>query len=207
MVERNLTLPYDFVCFTDDSKNINPQIHCEPLPELHLHGWWYKLWFLSQQFPLDGNVLFLDLDLIVFESINKLFEYQTNDFCIIRDFNRSVNTNWNRINSSVFRYQSKKYHCVYEQFIQNHQCNTVQYRGDQDYLFAHFKDFCYWPDAWIQSYKWEMRDRRDLIKINGKRNFKHIAQPKIDSQAAIAVFHGEPNPQDCTDPWVVQHWR
>ena len=34
--------------------------------------------------------------------------------------------------------------------------------GDQDWIFAHIKnDFKFWPDEWIQSYKWEMIGLKD----------------------------------------------
>jgi hypothetical protein len=207
MVERNLTLPYIFVCFTDDTKGIKSNIHCQPLPSLPIEGWWYKLWFLSKEFPLEGNILFLDLDLIIFKNIDNLFKFSPDQFCIIRDFNRSLNTNWNRLNSSVFRYQSKQYSNVYNTFINDYRTNTRRFHGDQDFIFKHQPNVKFWPDEWIQSYKWEMRDRRDLQRINGKRNFKNIGTPVIKQDTRIAVFHGEPNIHECLDPWVVDNWQ
>ena len=206
MVERNLTLPYTFVCFTDNTAGINPNIRCEPLPKLPIEGWWYKLWFLSKDFPLDGTVLFLDLDLIVFKNIDYLFSFAPNKFCVIRDFNRSLNSTWNRINSSVFRYQSKQHSTVFDTFINDYRTHTRRFHGDQDFIFKHLQNITLWPDEWIQSYKWEMRSRNDLIKSNGKRNFKNIADPMIKRETAVAVFHGEPDIHECIDPWVVKNW-
>ena len=206
MVERNLTLPYTFVCFTDDSRGIDKTIQCNPLPDLPLEGWWYKLWFFSNEFPLDGNILFLDLDLIVFRPIDDLFTFAPGKFCIIRDFNRSLNSSWNRVNSSVFRYQSKKHASIYDTFMIDYRSNTQRFHGDQDFIFKHLTNREFWPDEWIQSYKWEMRDRRDIVKINGKRNFKNTATPLIKKNTQIAVFHGEPNIHECVDPWVIQNW-
>jgi hypothetical protein len=206
MVERNLTLPYTFVCFTDNKTGIDPSIRCEPLPVLPIEGWWYKLWFLSNDFPLDGTVLFLDLDLIVFKNIDQLFLYNPTRFCIIRDFNRSLNSNWNRINSSVFRYQSKHHGNVFTAFMNDYRSHTRRFHGDQDFIFKNLNNVVLWPDEWIQSYKWEMRSRNDLVKINGKRNFKNVAGPTVKHETAIAVFHGEPDIHDCKDPWVIQHW-
>jgi hypothetical protein len=206
MVKRNLTLPYEFVCFTENTQGINKQIRCEPLPNLPLQGWWYKLWFLSNDFPLDGTILFLDLDLIIFNNIDKLFMFKPDNFCSIRDFNRSLNIRWERINSSVFKFQSKKYKHVFDNFINDSQTHIRKFHGDQDFMFKHINDNVFWPDEWIQSYKWEMRSRTELTKIDGKRNFKTIGTPVIKHDTKIAVFHGEPNPQDCKDPWVIQHW-
>lgn len=207
MVERNLTLPYTFTCFTDNQKDIDKKITCKPLPILPLQGWWYKLWFLSKEFPLDGTILFLDLDLIVFDNIDNLFTFNPDNFCSIRDFNRSLNIKWERINSSVFKYQSKKYSYVFDNFMIDSFQNVKKFHGDQDFMFKHIKDNVFWPDEWIQSYKWEMRGRNELTKIDGKRNFKTIGTPIIRKDTKIAVFHGEPNPQDCKDTWVVDNWR
>jgi hypothetical protein len=207
MVERNLSLPYEFVCFTEDSSGIDKSIRCEPLPSLPINGWWYKLWFLSKDFPLSGTILFLDLDIVIFKNIDKLFTYNnTDEFCIIRDFNRSSNLNWDRINSSVFRYQSQTHDQVFEKFISDPRTHLRKFQGDQDFMFKYINQRTLWPDEWIQSYKWEMRSKNDLARINGKRNFKTIGSPVIKPQTAIAVFHGEPNPKECLDPWVKENW-
>ena len=41
-------------------------------------------------------MLYLDLDVIVFENIDKLFTYAPGHFCIIRDFNRKNLPNWQK---------------------------------------------------------------------------------------------------------------
>ena len=63
-------------------------------------------------------------------------------------------------------------------------------RGDQDWMYKHIKDQTYWPDEWIMSYKWEMRDKRDLEinKTTRKRNFSVDAPPRINPDTCIAVF-------------------
>ena len=34
MVQRNLTIPHNFVCFTDDISGINDNVVCKDLPEI-----------------------------------------------------------------------------------------------------------------------------------------------------------------------------
>ena len=210
MVERNLSLPYTFVCFTDDISGIDSNIQCEPLPNLPVNGWWYKPVFFDPDFILKGTILFLDLDLIIFRNINDLFTYQPNKFCIIRDFNRATIRNFTRMNSSVFRLQTGQHRSVYDNFVKEPLQTSRRFHGDQDWIFNQVKkDFVFWPDEWIQSYKWEMRGRPLMTRDpqTGKRNFKEPGEPRVLDDTRIAVFHGEPNPQDCKDPWVVQNWR
>ena len=208
MVDRNITIDYEFVCFTENTTGLNKNITTYPLPKIRADGWWYKPMFVGADLPIKGTLLFLDLDVVVFKNIDKLFTYQPNRFCIIRDFNRSQRKDWNRMNSSVFRINIGAYDNIWQQFKQNPPAHMQRLRGDQDWMFKHITDHHFWPDEWIMSYKWEMRDRRDLkLDPVRKRNFVIDAPPKIDPDTCIAVFHGEPNPADANDSWVKEHWK
>ena len=57
----------------------------------------------------------------------------------------------------------------------------------QDYIHdkTRREDFIWWSDEWIQSYKWEMRDRRDPIRIDGKRNFKEENNPWLKTKHVL----------------------
>jgi hypothetical protein len=90
--------------------------------------------------------------------------------------------------------------------MNDYRSNTKRFHGDQDFIFKHIKNVSFWPDEWIQSYKWEMRNRGDLVKIDGKRNFKKTDNPVVKRDTSIAVFHGEPDIHDCKDEWVKTQW-
>jgi len=208
MVRKHCTVDYEFVCFTENKQGLNKDINVLPLPKLRTQGWWFKPMFLGSELGIQGTLLFLDLDVIVFNNINKLFKYEPDKFLICRDFNRSIRHKWDRMNSSVFRVPIGKYDKKWQQFKNGLQHETTKHRGDQDWMFANIRDHKFWPDDWIQSYKWEMRDRRDL-KIDThtrKRNFTVDSPPNIKKDTCIAVFHGDPNPGDANDSWVKAHW-
>lgn len=208
MVKRNCTLDYEFICFTENTNGIDPNITTRPLPKLMLTGWWYKPWFFSNELNLQGTLLFLDLDLIVFENINKFFFYdEDKDFVIIRDFNRINRSNWDRINSSVFRLKIGARKDQYHEFINNRSNITKRMHGDQDWMYRYCKPYHYWPEEWVQSYKWEMRGRQHLGMINGQRDFIDDLPPKILQDTSIAVFHGKPDIHTCSDEWPKKHWR
>jgi hypothetical protein len=210
MVRRHCSLEYEFVCFTENSHGIDNRIRIEPLLDIpKASGWWYKPMFFSPQLPLNGTVLYLDLDLIIFRNIDNLFHYKPGLFCIIKDFNRSIRKDWRKFNSSVFRFESQTLPAVYENFIKDPQSIMRRFHGDQDWIYDQIKsNFDYWPDEWIQSYKWEMRGRPAMVRTrDGKRNFSAPGDPNILDNTSVAVFHGEPNPHDCVDPWCKQNWR
>jgi hypothetical protein len=210
MVKRNLTVPFEFVCFTEDHKNINREIRIEPLPVRNdISGWWYKPYFFNPELSIQGTILFLDLDVIIFNNIDYLFTYKPGRFCIIRDFNKVTSPSWNKFNSSAFRLQSGQHSQVYRNFISNPREISKRFHGDQDWLFNQITtDFEFYPDEWLQSYKWEMRGKPYMQRDStGVRNFVTPGEPKILSNTSIAVFHGEPNPHNCIDQWCKENWR
>ncbi|WP_439135935.1 hypothetical protein [Pseudomaricurvus sp.] len=101
MVRRHLSDEHRFYCITDNPQGLSSGIHIIPLPERGLNGWWNKMWLFSPEFPLRGECLFLDLDIVIAESIDCLFEYAPEKaFCSIKDFVRE------EFNTSVVRWQA-----------------------------------------------------------------------------------------------------
>lgn len=208
MCRRHSTVPFNFICLTENHRGISPEINIKPLPQAPFQGWWFKPYVFSRDLNLKGDVMFLDLDLVVFDNIDKLWNHEAYEFAIIRDFTRHMNPAWQKFNSSVFRFNAETSHWLWDFFSKNYRTIVTKNHGDQDYLYAMLKDRAkHWPDAWIRSYKWEMRDKHDLSVINGKRNFAEDKQPRIEPGSCIAVFHGDPNPADCRDRWVIDNWK
>ena len=62
MVERNITLPFNFYCYTEDSEGVDERISIVSLDtRLDLKAWWWKLTMFKQN-DYDGVNLYLDLD-------------------------------------------------------------------------------------------------------------------------------------------------
>lgn len=208
MCQRHSKVPFDFVCFTEDPTNLSKEIKVIPLPNYSLHGWWLKPLVFNSDNNFKGQVLFLDLDIIIYDNIDKLWTYNPSDFVIIRDFTRHMNPQWQKFNSSVFKFVAENYTWVWDDFFTNHKTIMSKMHGDQDYLYNILKSKARtWPDHWIQSYKWEMRNKNDIRLVQGKRNFVKPADPRLTTDCCIAVFHGEPNPHEVQDPWVIKHWK
>lgn len=79
-VERNLSIPHRFICFTD----IPDKINCETRP-IYGEGWFSKL-YLFPNFTT-GKVIYLDLDTIITGNLDFLDKYN-GKFAILRDFYR-----------------------------------------------------------------------------------------------------------------------
>ena len=90
MVKRNLSLPFAFHCFTDDSQGIRSDIECHPLPELdcpvpvNVPGMWRKTAIWRKDLAgIDGRALFVDLDSVIVDAIDPLFEWGDDDDVIL----------------------------------------------------------------------------------------------------------------------------
>jgi len=208
-VKRHCTLPFEMVCLTEDSSGIDKNIRILPLPE-NLTGWWCKPYMYSKDLPLNGTVLYLDLDVVIAGNIDKLFEYQPHKWCTIRDFTRAMRPKWNKYNSSVIRFKVGELDDVWQKYTVDPNKIIKRYFGDQDYLFDAVKHNqpLLFPDSWILSWKWEVRSSKTLLPGHkGTRKLQIIEDVVPPPDCCITVFHGDPNPHNCEDPWVVDNWK
>ncbi|RYF89096.1 MAG: glycosyltransferase, partial [Chitinophagaceae bacterium] len=159
MVSRNLSYAFKMVCFTDDVSGIDPHIQTFPIPDMDLPGgiperMWKKLSTMKENlYGLEGTALFLDLDIVIVESIDPFFEVE-GDFWIIHDYLKK----WRMTgNSSVYRFEIGKHGYVFDDFLKNFDTIREEHRNEQEYLTAAIASrgtVNYWPDAWCPSYKY-----------------------------------------------------
>ena len=175
MVKRNLTIPFTMACLTDNKQGINKDVLCLDLPK-DLSGWWCKPYMYSNELPLNGTILYMDLDVVISGNLNKLFDYEPNKWCVIRDFTRAMQPNWQKYNSSVIRFKRGQLDHVWREFYKDPGKITKSHFGDQDWLWTatnKANPATLWPDDWIRSWKWEIRKDRHLQSgTKGNRNLE-----------------------------------
>lgn len=209
MVSRNTKINFEFVCITEDAKNLNTNIrviHLDVNP--NIKGWWYKPFVFSRDIDIKTNtVLFLDLDVIVFDSIDKFFEFKPKEtFVSIKGF---TSKNTKGINSSCFRFDRSKCFYLYDEYISQYKKIIEQYVGDQDWINDNIKSQ-YWPKEWVQSFKHDMMQWPENRVIKNSENIKKLflkTEPIIRKGSSIAVFHGRPNPHELQNKWCLKHWK
>ena len=92
MVSRNLAREFRFICLTDDNSGFLSSIESFDIPKLNLpegipeRGWTKLVTFSKHISDIKGQCLFLDLDVIIVNGIDELFDLP-GDFFIIKDFN------------------------------------------------------------------------------------------------------------------------
>ena len=205
MCKKNIHIPFDFYCLTDNEEQpFNTSIKTIKLPEPKLKTWWNKIHLYNPEIGIKGNILYLDLDVVILDSLDDFFkQYREDDFCVIRDFGQPTTT----INTSVLRYNLKHHSHLFESYMKDRK-NIDTLHGDQnmvtDLMFRH-KQTQFLPDDWTYSFKWP-----DRGKPKKYEKYKPKEHPK-KKNAKICVFHGHPNPDYAmkyeSGEWIKDIWR
>lgn len=196
-VRRNITGNFRFICFTEDTTGLVNGVEVQPLPELNLpshlpeRGWRKLTLFQERLADLTGPVLFLDLDVVIAESLDPFFEVP-GEFRIIRDWNLQGK---NIGNSSVFRFEVGRHTDILSDFLAKGEEIRARVRNEQAYLSECMLRkglLKYWDDSWCLSFKKHYMRRFPL---------GYFVQPKRRPGTKIIVFHGNPNPDAVLYGW------
>jgi hypothetical protein len=208
MVARHMTIPYEFVCLTDDPNPIEGVRTIRQNPAGYQKLWWHKVHMFDPNLDVRGRILYLDLDVIICGNLNKLVTNLKDEFLGIRDFNRKFHATWTMLNSSVMTWLHGTQSDIWEKFMAN-PASAMRLHGDQDWIWACARTrLKFFPIPVIQSYKWEIRNRDELVQRTGRSGFRFVATDlKVDPELSIAVFHGDPKPENVPDPFVVDNWQ
>ena len=203
MVSRNLAGDFRFVCFTDRSEGIRPEVDIQALPEIDIpkglpeRGWRKLTVFAKGLGGLSGPALFLDLDVVIVDRIDCFFEYDA-EFAIIHD---KLHASRQMGNSSVFRFEIGCFSKILERFKLNFPEIRRNFRHEQAYLTQEVRELGklqFWPDRWCPSFKYHCIPRWPI---------SWIKYPEIPDGSKIIVFHGKPNPSEASVGNSGKWWR
>lgn len=207
MVSRHLTLPHRLVCFTDDPAGIDQDIEIIKLPSHDLSGWWWKPYMFSPGLFPDGDTnFFIDLDMVIIKNIDRLVSYLPESFCGLEDPSRVFKRSPSKLGSAVLKWIAGTYTDIWTNFYQNPNI-AKKFRGDQDWIWhLHHDHIEFFPEQWIMSYKWEIRNLSELERKNGKSYFRTIRNPNVPLDTCILAFHGTPAVDQVQDPIILENW-
>ncbi|MGI9477534.1 MAG: hypothetical protein ACR2PI_12600 [Hyphomicrobiaceae bacterium] len=220
MVRRNVTQATRFVCFTDDTTGIDDGIELHPLPSINIPdrvAWtpWRKLSVWQHPLAqLAGDVLFLDLDLVITGSLDDFFDYRPGAYIAI--------DNWTQPgqgvgNTSAFRFPAGQHTRIFDDFVADPEVILGKWRIEQQYISDTIPEMVFWPATWCVSFKHTLLPRWPM-------NFVQVAE--LPADARIVAFTGKPDAEDALighwpdrslrqklykhvrpTPWIAQHWR
>lgn len=191
MVKRHTTVPYKFICWTDDPKGIDSHIETAPLP-YKAQTWWGKMGLYMPTIPgiTTEKILFLDLDSVIVGSLDPIINYKS-DFAMAKDYPQdSIHVGDKRQkwgNTSVVLLKVGSQVHIWNRYMEK-ECPEEERFGDQEWIYKNFygiNDLL--PESLVKSYK--------LHNLEGNKT----------PDCSVVMFHGTPKPPDCGG-WVKEHW-
>lgn len=193
-VNRNITIPYKFVCITDlPQSNFRENVHQTISFAQNYPKWWGKVELFRNNIFANHRVVYLDLDTLIIDNIDFLYSY-TGVFAGLRDFYHMVS-----LGSGLMCWDGddKRLNEIYNRFLPNAQSNmTNNPSGDQQWINAITKNYLqyiqdFYPNK-ILSFK------KDCYKNN---------EVSFPDKAAIICFHGSPRMHELeSNVKIKTHW-
>ena len=190
MTKRYLTIPFDFICLTENSQNLLKQIKVVNLEDKSIKGWWNKCLLFKPNF-LSGSCLYLDLDMIILKNIdefiiqNQCLNILCNPISLNKKIYYKINSSmlfWNTDNKELnkiwFQYSKNKL------FYDNHKTF-----GDQEVILESNVKYKFFPG-------------------NKIRYFKHIKEKEdLDTNISIIVCKGKKQKDYKSNFIVRNYWK
>jgi hypothetical protein len=191
MTRRNVSGDLRFVCLTDDRSGIRPEVECHDCPEVdipdphRLRGWRKVSLFAEREglFGLDGDWLYLDLDVVVVGRLDDFFSFEPDRaFIVMR--------NWTQPgkdigNTSVYRFRVGANPELLKNLLAGYRDILTRYRNSQTYISRNVSDLNFWPDDWCVLFK------THCVPAWPRRFW---VRPHLPEKARVVAFPGVPNP-------------
>ena len=186
-VDRHLSEPHIFVCIADHP--IDDIVTMMPINDLP--GWWGKNNLFSPVVSKSRN-LWLDLDVCITGSLDGLVEP-------LVDSQLRIGLNWavsghGGCQSSMMYWEGDSAQIIHDEF---------------DSAIAHWPPINRPPILWgDQEWITVLRDTQRLdveyFSSVDMISYKYHARDGLPEGAKVVVFHGRPNPSECSEDWIKQ---
>ncbi len=188
-VARHLTIPYDFVCITPHQKVPEGVIRMSPPIAPSAEGWWQKVGLFSPDlFGPSARVLYLDLDVIIINSLDKIAS-SDDAFCMIENF--GPNKAHAAHNSSCMLWtpteETARIFTAFDDGVMK------ELHGDQCWIWRVM------TDKIIRDFERHMCVSFKYGKQNANWNWE-------TPETSVVVFHGQPKPHNCGNARLMQQW-
>ncbi|NIV94692.1 hypothetical protein GWN42_18365, partial [candidate division KSB1 bacterium] len=113
-------------------------------------GWWAKMELFRPDLPVDGRILYFDLDMIIVDNIEPLIASRY-PMVICSAFGKQKKLNPRGYNSSVMSFdRSDLTKDIWKTFYRAPRIHIRKLRSDQDFIIKYFPYIHKYPDEWIR---------------------------------------------------------
>jgi hypothetical protein len=193
MVERHLSLPHTFVCFTDNlDLDYDEGIEVKLIPA-EVMKWGKnlpKFYMYAPDNGISGRILFMDLDSVIVDSIDEIASYD-GPWIGVKPFNPDKH----HTGGGLLSFIKEEWLWLWDKVSERPTYWAKATQGGKERLI--YKRLLEDPDHWQTSYPGLMVGYKKHCKKQGK--YPHNAR--------FIAFHGLPRPHEVRDPWVIKNWR
>lgn len=203
MVNRNLTLDFEFYCYTDDPTDIRNEVNIINIPEENdLETWWNKL-ALFQEGMFKGTCLYFDVDVVIQNSIDHFINY------LDKSYLTKIKCHWKNEskinpglspgnykssydmtnNSSVMLWYANSLVNIWNYFMENPEYYMMKYTGIDRFLYHEGFPIKHFPKGEIYSrlYGFDLENNGPII-TNSDNNTLEFNLFKDDTYS-ICIFN------------------
>lgn len=211
MLTRTIPAGIRFHVYTEHDRSVPPHMIKHVLDDWGVSGpkksWWYKMQLFNSA-HFSGDLLYLDLDVVIVRDLTCLIQQPTDYFWTIRDFRYLQNQRTSTINSSLMWFNVEKFSWIWDKFLLNNVTDTMrQFPGDQDYLnhVLYINQRRFFDDRYFESYRWQCHDGG--YDFHKRKHRTPGTGMRVAPDTAVVVFHGKPKPHEVSDPIVRDFWK
>jgi hypothetical protein len=215
MVKRNLSLPYRFVCLTDDAEGFIPHIDIIKLQEKFEYCWTKIELFRPGVFSEEDLCLYLDLDVVITDSIDDVVTAQPEKkFVGLYDWYSPRRHPY--YNSSVMRFYGNNLTYLYSSLVEKLKRGTVRWKREFDAYLGSNDKVVLWEgekrygsdQEWISAHVYPQNEiKAHSFPKKWIRSYKKHGRNRLPKNCKIMVFHGFPKPHEVDNEYVKECWQ
>ena len=192
MVERNLSLSFKFVLFSNlKIDRLKSGIYQRTFYPPSMKGCLPRLWMYSPMAGLEGQVLALDLDVIITGSLDEMCSYD-GEFCVRSKFAPGMA---HKADGDIIGFKAGTRENFWKTFASAPMWAEKQ-TGGRERWFYRANDSC--KDRWQDLYPGQIISYKRHVKRNKGR---------LPEGARIVSCHGRPRPHEINEQWAKDNWR
>lgn len=186
--------PFNFICFTNEALDLLQGIEVRPFPLITSKGVLPRMYMFSKEAGLTGQVLSLDIDIIITGPLDDLLQYE-GLFCTRKSWTRGEE---HLIDGDIMSFKACPHteNLFWTPLTNNiEQVEQISGGGRERFWVRHVmsgRAVDIWQDVLpgqVCSYKF------------------HVKNGQVPSNARIISCHGFPRPHQITEPWRMEYWK
>lgn len=192
---RYTTIPFKFICFTNEALNLDSGIEVRPFELITTKGVLPRMYMFSEAAGLFGNqVLCLDIDVIITGSLDSLLKYE-GTFCTRRSWTRGEET---LIDGDIMSFWAgeETEAMFWAPLTRDIEAVEIKSGGGRERFWVRHVMQNENVDTWQEVCPGQVMSYKHHIKPNGG----------LIENTRIVSCHGHPRPHQIEDVWRKKYW-